>query len=65
MRGMEKIKAEQKEIKAMLATVLQRLGVTHRDCQVPEGITLPLTTLEDMEGSEGMLQDSTVFKMMV
>ncbi|WAQ94123.1 hypothetical protein MAR_006594 [Mya arenaria] len=65
IRGMEEIKTEQKEIKAMLATVLQHLDVDHRDCQVPEGITLPLYTLEDVERNEGMLQDSTVFKMMV
>ena len=51
----------------MVSLILQRLDAyaDQRDCEVPDGITLPLCSHQEVQITEARLLDSAVFKMMV
>lgn len=65
LRSLEEIKQDQREIKAMLATLIQQMHGHVGGQELPEGIVLPVKRLEDVEGIEQRLCDKATFRMLV
>ncbi|KAH3880963.1 hypothetical protein DPMN_004885 [Dreissena polymorpha] len=65
LHSLEEIKQEQREIKIMLATLMQRQSGPVGSADLPDGVTLPVANVEAMHALEEKLRDHTTMRVMV
>ncbi|KAH3773855.1 hypothetical protein DPMN_175226 [Dreissena polymorpha] len=65
LRSLEEIKQEQREIKSMLATLMQRQSGPVGSADLPDDVTLPVANVEATHALEEKLRDDTTMRVMV
>lgn len=62
---LEDIREEVRETKAMVASIAQQMRADVRDSPLPDGISLPLDSEEELRALDERLEDPAILKMMV